>query len=233
MRKCILIIMLVVFSLTGTRAQDFSNYISCEVNGQAWKAEAKKLKLPFNAYEYLAIAAFEVKPDVQVWIRIFALKDKIKPGTYPVVSEKEFASLSKKKGKDNEDMVWVLIDYTEETKNLGYGFHDGESLSGTLVIEERGEKMVKGTFEAELNGVYYKKRNVAALTGQGIRGNIEKKILTKAGGGMLANSDPHDHENTKKTDQTDTIKLSKGSFFVDWSKKEKDDEEEKSTETVE
>ncbi len=205
-------------------AQEPENFISCEVNGKSWKAEAKKMKIPAFGFEYLAIAAFQVSPDVQVWIRMYYFKDELKPGTYPVISEETLQKTSKKK-KAEDNPVWVLIDYTEETKGLGHAFHDGESLSGTLVIEELGEKYIKGTFEAQLTGVYYKKRTMATVTGSGIRGNLEDKLLTKAGGGMLANGDPHEHANTKKQDETDSIVLSKGSFFVDWSKPEKKEKE--------
>ncbi|HQO49420.1 MAG TPA: hypothetical protein PK939_03270 [Bacteroidales bacterium] len=205
-------------------AQEPENFISCEVNGKSWKAEAKKMKIPAFGFEYLAIAAFQVSPDVQVWIRMYYFKDELKPGTYPVISEETLQKTSKKK-KAEDNAVWVLIDYTEETKGLGHAFHDGESLSGTLVIEELGEKYIKGTFEAQLAGVYYKKRTMATVTGSGIRGNLEDKLLTKAGGGMLANGDPHEHANTKKQDETDSIVLSKGSFFVDWSKPEKKEKE--------
>ncbi|HQQ12246.1 MAG TPA: hypothetical protein PK855_03740, partial [Bacteroidales bacterium] len=149
-------------------AQEPENFISCEVNGKSWKAEAKKMKIPAFGFEYLAIAAFQVSPDVQVWIRMYYFKDELKPGTYPVISEETLQKTSKKK-KAEDNAVWVLIDYTEETKGLGHAFHDGESLSGTLVIEELGEKYIKGTFEAQLAGVYYKKRTMATVTGSGIR----------------------------------------------------------------
>jgi len=61
---------------------------------------------------------------------------------------------------------------------------------------------------------------MATATGAGIQANLERKMLTKAGGGMLANSGPHDHPNTKKSNETDTIVLSDGKFHVDWSKTE-------------
>lgn len=219
-------LILLFVTLQGTLfAQEKDNFIACEVNGEAWKAEAKKMKIPGFGFEYLALAAFQVSPDVQVWIRMYYFKDELKPGTYNVISEEELQKTSKKK-KSEDNLVWVLIDYTEETKGLGHAFHDGESLSGTLTIEELGEKFIKGTFEAKLNGVYYKKRTMATVSGSGIRGNLEDKLLTKAGGGMLANGGPHDHDNTKKLDETDSIVLSKGSFQVDWSKVE-DNEESK------
>ena len=60
------------------------------------------------------------------------------------------------------------------------------------------------------------------MTGSGIKGNLEKKMLSKAGGGMLANAGPHDHDNTKKLKETDTIVLTDGRFFIDWTKKVKE-----------
>jgi hypothetical protein len=114
------------------------------------------------------------------------------------------------------------LDYTEETKGLGHAFHDGESLSGTVTIDNVSSSSIEGSFEATLTGVYYKKRAVATMTGSGIKGNLERKMISKAGGGMLANAGPHDHDNTKKDKETDTIVLSEGKFFIDWSKKGKE-----------
>lgn len=198
----------------------YTNFISCEVDGKEFKAEAQKMKIPISGFEYLGLAAFKVSPDVSVWIRLYYLTDNLKPGTYEIVSEENIDNSSRKKAEDN--MVWALIDYTEETKGLGHAFHDGESLSGTVTIEEVGDKTIKGTFEATLKGVYYKKRAVATMTGSGIKGNLWDKAITKAGGGMLV-SHPHDHENTKKDKETDTIVLTNGHFFLDWNKAEKED----------
>lgn len=201
-------------------AQDFKNYISCKVDGKEYKAEARRMKIPVSGFEYLALASFQVSPDVQVWIRMYYFSDSLKPGTYNILSEDDLESESKKKADKN--LVWVLVDYTEETKGLGHAFHDGESLSGTLTIDRVGATWVEGSFEATLKGVYYKKRAVATVTGSGIKGNLERKAFTKAGGGMLVNGGPHDHDNTKKGDETDTIVLSDGRFVVDWTKAEKE-----------
>ncbi|MBW6491417.1 MAG: hypothetical protein K0B15_09525 [Lentimicrobium sp.] len=202
------------------QSQDYSNFISCKVNGVDYKAEARRLKIPTRGIDYLAIASFQVSPDVQVWIRFYYLTDSLKPGVYPIISENGLESEAKKKA--DRSKVWVLVDYTEETKGLGHAFHDGESLSGTVAIDKATATSVEGSFEAELTGVYYKKRAVATMTGSGIKGNLEKKLITKAGGGMLANAGPHEHENTKKSNETDSIILSEGRFFVDWSKPEKE-----------
>ena len=216
--KNLAIIAFVIISGIGSmlHAQDYPNYISCKVDGKDWKAEAKKMKIPVTGFEYLALGAFQVSPDIQIWIRLYYFTDSLKPGTYPIISEDDMESDAKVKA--NLDRVWVLVDYTEETKGLGHAFHDGESLSGTLTIEKVSGSSVEGSFEATLRGVYYVKRAMATMSGSGIRGNLEKKIVTKSGGGMYANDGPHDHDNTRKDDKTDTIILSGGKFFIDWTK---------------
>lgn len=221
MRKVAFTVLLILFCIGSMlHAQDFTNYISCKADGKEWKAEAKRMKIPVSGFEYLALAAFQVSPDVQVWIRLYYFSDSLKPGTYQILSEENMDSKAKKKA--DRDLVWVLVDYTEETKGLGHAFHDGESLSGTLTIDKVSKTSIEGSFEATLKGVFYKKRAMATMSGSGIRGNIENKMLTKAGGGMLANAGPHDHDNTKKGDETDTILLTGGKFHVDWSKPEKE-----------
>ena len=202
------------------RAQEYSNYISCKVDGKEWKAEAKRLKIPVEGFSYLALAGFKVNPDVQVWIRLYYFTDSLKPGTYPIMSEKELDKVSKKKGSDSP--VYVLVDYTEETKGMGHAFHDGESLSGTVTISNLTKTSIEGTFEAKLTGVYFKKKGLATISGMGIRSNLEDKMITKAGGGMLVNGDPHYHDYTKEEKDTDSIVLSEGKFKVDWTETEKD-----------
>lgn len=217
MRKIVFTVLLILAGFGGSlHAQDFTNYISCKADGKEWKAEARRMKIPVSGFEYLAVAAFQVSPDVQVWIRLYYFSDSLKPGTYQILSEEDLDSKSKKKA--DQDLVWVLVDYTEETKGMGHAFHDGESMSGTITINKVSKTSVEGTFNATLKGVYYKKRAVATMTGSGIQSNIERKLMTKAGGGMLANAGPHDHDNTKKGDETDTIQLTDGKFHVDWSK---------------
>jgi len=212
---------LFVFGSLMAGAQDFTNYISCRVNKKEYVAEARRMNIPTPGFSYLGIAAFQVNPDVQVWIRFYFFTHSLKPGTYPIMQESELESVSRKKAPEGK--VWVLVDYTEETKGLGHAYHDGESLSGTVTVNRITETSVEGTFEAVLTGVYYEKRALATMTGSGIRSNIEKKILTGAGAGMIANAGPHDHENTRKTKQTDVITLSEGRFFVDWSKPPKEE----------
>lgn len=60
------------------------------------------------------------------------------------------------------------------------------------------------------------------MTGGGLRGNLERKILTGAGAGVIANGDPHAHDRTKKLDETDSIKLTDGQFSVDWAKEDRE-----------
>jgi len=151
---------------------------------------------------------------------LYYFSDSLKPGTYQIISEEYIESSSRKKA--DQDLVWAMVDYTEETKGLGHAFHDGESLSGTLTIDKVSKTSIEGSFEATLKGVFYTKRAMATMTGSGIKGNLERKAFTKAGGGMLANAGPHDHDNTKKSNETDTIVLTDGKFYVDWTKTEKE-----------
>lgn len=220
MKKLTFVIFAILISSLFSEAQEFTNFISCKVDGKEYKAEAKKIKIPVSGFSYLALASFQVSPDVQVWLRFYYFTDSLKPGTYEIISEEGLENESKKKA--DRSKVWVLVDYTEETKGMGHAFHDGESLSGTVTIDKISSSSIEGSFEATLTGVYYKKRAVATMTGSGIKGNLERKVLTKAGGGMLANAGPHDHDNVKKSDETDTILLSEGRFFVDWSKAAKE-----------
>lgn len=219
MKKVLFLFLLIIMGISlfaqDKEVKDYTNFISCEVDGKAFKAEARKMKIPISGFEYLGFAAFEVSPDVSVWVRLYYLSGNLTPGTYEIVSEENIDNASRKKAEEN--MVWALIDYTEETKGLGHAFHDGESMSGTVTIEEVGDKTIKGSFEATLKGVYYKKRAVATMTGSGIKNNLWDKAITKAGGGMLVSS-PHDHDNTKKSKETDTIILTNGHFYLDWNK---------------
>lgn len=213
MKKLIfLFFAITVFYANRVQAQEAQNYISCKVNDVEWKAEAKRMKIPVRGFEYLALAAFQVSPDVQVWIRLYYFTDSLKPGSYPILSEKELDS----RKKADRRPVYVLVDYTEETKGLGHAFHDGESMEGTLTISNLTKTSIEGIFDAKLNGVFYKKRALATVTGSGIRGNLTDKLITGAGGGMLVNGDPHYHDNTKKADDMDTIKLEDGKFMIDW-----------------
>ena len=223
MKKNVITFFILLFSTVAvySQSQDFTNFISCKVDGKEYSAEARRLKFGTPGMDFLTIASFQVSPDVQVWIRFYYLTDSLQPGTYDIVSQDAIETASRRKA--SKSMVWVLIDYTEETKGLGHAFHDGESLSGTLTIDKVSKTSVEGSFEATLNGVYYQKRALATMSGSGIRGNLEKKMISKAGGGMYANAGgPHNHDNTKKLKEIDTIVLSDGKFFIDWTKKEKE-----------
>lgn len=219
MRKISVLFLFIAFVSTAV-AQNTTNYIAATIDGKEWKAEAKRLKIPVNSFNYLAFAGFEVNPDVQLWIRLYYFDTELKPGTYPIES---LEAMDKKgfKPKSNS-RVWALIDYTEETKKMGHGFHDGESMDGTITITSITPTSIEGTFEATLNGVFYQKRTLATMTGSGLRGNLERKLLTKAGAGMIVNGDPHEHDNTKKTKESDAFTVKNGSFKVDWSKAEKE-----------
>lgn len=208
------ICLLLAFNLSAqTQQKDTTSFISCLVDGKEFNTTARKLKFPFTKFNYLAFAGFEVNPDIQVWIRIYYYDEHLEPGTYQVVSENNMgAKASSKEGK----MVYILVDYTEETSGLGHGYHDGESMEGTVTISKLEEGLIEGTFEATLNGVYYKKKAMATISGRGIEGNLRDKLITKAGGGMIANGNPHDHPNTRKENKTDTIQITDGQFRVVW-----------------
>lgn len=219
MRK-LLIPLLLIISMSFVEAQKSENFISATIDGKEWKAEAKRLKIPISGFNYLAFAGFAISPDVQLWVRLYYFDDELKPGTYPIESLEE---MDKKgfKPKSNS-RVWALLDYTEETQKMGHGFHDGESMEGTITITSVTPTSIEGTFEGTLKGVYYQKRTMATLSGTGLRANLENKMLTKAGAGMVVNGDPHDHDNTKKTKETDTVTVKNGKIKVDWSKAEKE-----------
>lgn len=216
--KNVLLTVLLIFVLDVASAQKTDNYISATIDGEEWKAEAKRLKFKAREMGYLVLGAFEVNPDVQVWIRMWYQGNAPAPGTYAI---EDLNGLEGKKYKGKSaGKVWALIDYTEETKKMGHGFHDGESLSGTITITASTPTSVAGTFEADLAGVYYQKRAIATMTGGGLRGNLERKIMTGAGAGVIANGDPHDHDRSKKLKETDSIKLTDGKFKVDWTKED-------------
>lgn len=208
------------FSLSGlteVKSQEFTNFISCTVDSTIFKAEARRLQLPISGFNYLAFGAFKINPDIQVWLRFYYYFDELKPGTYQIVSENDINKNTKRSSEEN--IVWVMVDYTEETSKLGHGFHDGESLSGTVTITKITDTSIEGNFEATLSGVYYKKKGMATISGRGLEANIKRKIITNAGGGMIAHTDPHHHPDTRKMKETDTIILSDGKFSIDWTKK--------------
>ena len=216
--KKALTLLLAISSLGSSYGQKAENFMSANIDGTEWKAEAKRLRIPIKGFSYLALAGFKVSPDEQLWIRLYYAEDELKPGTYPI----ESLEAMNQKGfqPKSGERIWALVDYTEETKKMGHGFHDGESMDGTVTITSVTPTSVEGTFEATLQGVYYQKRALATVTGTGLRANLEKKLLTSAGAGMVVNGDPHDHENSKKTKETDTIKIANGKFKVDWTKED-------------
>ncbi|GAB2792928.1 hypothetical protein GCM10027275_42390 [Rhabdobacter roseus] len=204
-------------TLATSYAQTSKNYIQGTLNGAEWTAEAKRMKIPVNRFRYLALAGFKVNPDESLWIRLYYFDDDLKPGTYPVVSAKGLEDAYRKNSKPTP---FALVDYTSETQKLGHAFHDGESLSGTITITSVTDTFIEGTFEAKMTGTYYEKRALATLSGSGLRANLERKVLTSAGGGMLTTGDPHDHDNTRKSKETDSMEVVNGKFRVDWTPEE-------------
>ncbi|GAA4417835.1 hypothetical protein GCM10023187_50620 [Nibrella viscosa] len=209
MKKLFYLALTACLSLPALAQTDASaNTFSVKVNGKEWKGKAQRLALPLGL-NYIAIAGMSVNPDIQTWVR-FVYMDNLKPGTYQIVREADMESKLRSNG------MIALVDYTEETGKLGMGFHDGESNEGTVTITKVTDTSIEGTFEAKLKGVYYQKRASAVLTGLGIQNNLEEKAITAAGGGMLVKGDPHEHDNCRKTNKTDEITLTEGTFKVTW-----------------
>lgn len=203
-----MVISLISLISHGQTAPD--NVLSAEVNGKRFEGKATRMRIPMGGVKYIAIAGMTVRPDVQIWLRFYAVGD-LKPGTYKVL---DYATWE---GQMKGNEILGMIDYTEETKALGFGFHDGESdNNGSITITKITENSIEGTFEAKLKGVYYQKRAMAAVSGLGLRGALTDKAVTSAGGGMLVKSDPHDHDYCRKTDKTDEIVVSNGKFKVTW-----------------
>ncbi|GAB3268909.1 hypothetical protein GCM10027347_38620 [Larkinella harenae] len=201
-----------------TYGQSPENTVSAKINGKEWQAKAQRLNLPFTNVRYLAIAGMNVNPDVQTWIRLI-YTDQLKPGTYPIISEND-REMEKKYKDANGNVIWALVDYTEESKGLGHAFRDGESWKGTVTITNVTDHSIEGTFEATLKEVTYKKRALATVSGFGLRQNIEDKVITAAGGGMLTKAGPHDHDNTRRTEGSGEISITEGKFNVSWNSKD-------------
>ena len=208
--------LLLLIFLISTSANAQTSQFTATVNGKQIKAPGQRLKLPLpGSIRYLAIAGMNVNPDVQLWLRFFYLND-LKPGTYPILAENDKSV--KTTFKDNPNAVYALLDYTEETKGMGHAFQDGESYEGTVTISKVTDTSIEGTFSGTLKGQTYKKRVLATISGFGLRQNLEDKAITAAGGGMFVKGDPHDHNNTRKGDKTDDIKIENGMFSVVWGK---------------
>lgn len=208
--------------LAGTTSLAQTNQFTATINGKEFKSGGQRLKLPLpGSMRYLAIAGMNVKPDVQLWLRFFYLND-LKPGTYKILAEND-KSVKEVFDKNNPATtgVYALLDYTEETKGMGHAFQDGESYEGTVTISKVTDTSIEGTFSGTLKGQTYKKRVLATLSGFGLRQNLEDKAITAAGGGMFVKGDPHDHDNTRKSDKTDDIKIENGTFKVYWGKEPK------------
>ncbi|NID09224.1 hypothetical protein [Fibrivirga algicola] len=213
---------LIFILLVNTTLFAQTSQFTATINGKEFKAGGQRLKLPLpGSMRYLAIAGMNVKPDVQLWLRFFYLND-LKPGTYPILGENDKSvKATFDKNNPNTNAVYALLDYTEETKGMGHAFQDGESYEGTVTISKVTDTSIEGTFSGTLKGQTYKKRVMATLSGFGLRQNLEDKAITAAGGGMFVKGDPHDHDNTRKGDKTDDIKVENGTFKVYWGKDDK------------
>lgn len=96
--KNALLTILLLFVLDAASAQKTDNYISATIDGKLWKAEAKRLKFKAREMGYLVLCAFEVNPDVQVWIRMWYQGDAPAPGTYAI---EDLKGLEGKSTKEN------------------------------------------------------------------------------------------------------------------------------------
>jgi hypothetical protein len=220
MKKRICFLLLVLAGWSAGFAQSTDNAVSATVDGKAWSAKAQKLNLSFPKHvKYFGLAGMAVNPDVQLWIRFLYTGEKLKPGTYEVIPQEDDAYRKIYNQSAGGDVTWALVDYTEETKGAGHAFRDGESWKGTVTITKVTDTSIEGTFEATLKGVLYKKRGFATATGAGLFSNLEDKMITKAGGGMLVKGDPHDHDNCKKNGTTDDIVVNGGKFSLTWESK--------------
>jgi hypothetical protein len=189
------------------------NTMAVTVNGKTWEGKAQRMRIPMGGARYMAIAGFSNKPETQTWVRIWHVGE-LKPGTYPIVAEDD---VDKNYEKAAEKGVFALVDYSEEVKG---GYHDGESWKGTVTITSVTPQSVEGTFEAQLKGIHFKRTvNPFNLTGAMER-SMERKAMTGAGMGMLANGHPHDHDDTKRTKETDEITLTGGKFKAVWTGKD-------------
>lgn len=211
-----LFVFLALFTGSLTYAQTPENTFSAKIDGKEWQAPAQRLNIPFTGIKYLAVAGMAVKPDVQLWIRFYYV-DQLKPGTYTVIPTNE-RDIEKQIRTSGENVLFATVDYTEETKGLGHAFRDGESMKGTVTLTKATETSVEGTFDATLRVVNYKKRALDTISGFGLRQNIEDKVITAAGGGMLVKSDAHDHDNTRRMVTDEEMKITDGKFNVNWSK---------------
>lgn len=189
------------------------NTFAVQVNGKSWEGKAQRIRIPMGGAHYVVIAGMSPKPETQTWVRLYYVGD-LKPGTYPIVSEND---VEKNYEKAAERGVFALVDYSEEIKG---GYHDGESATGTVTITNVTPQSIEGTFEAQLRGIYFKRTiNPFNMTGAMER-SLERKAMTGAGMGILANGDPHQHDDVKRTKETDEIKLTGGKFKASWTGKD-------------
>ncbi len=221
MKKSLHFLVLTLLSSVVAIAQTPANTVSATVDGKTWEAKAQRLNLAFpKNVKYVGLAGMAVSPDVQLWIRFLYTGDKLKPGTYEIIPQEDDAYRKIYNQSAGTDVTWALVDYTSETKGAGHAFRDGESWKGKVTITNVTDTSIEGTFEATMKGVLYKKRGFATATGAGLFSNLEDKMITKAGGGMLVKGDPHDHDNCKKTGSTGDIVVTDGKFRLNWEKKQ-------------
>ena len=214
MKRILPLFFFLAVALIGQAQTAPDNTFAVQINGKSWEGKAQRMRIPMGGAQYVVIAGMSAKPETQTWIRLYYVGD-LKPGTYPIVSEND---VEQNYQKAAERGVFALVDYSEEIKG---GYHDGESATGTVTITSVTPQSIEGTFEAQLKGIYFKRTiNPFNMTGAMER-SLERKAMTGAGMGILANGGgPHEHDDVKRTKETDEVKLTGGKFKATWTGKD-------------
>jgi hypothetical protein len=196
--------------------------VSATVNGKPFKAAGRRVR--FGNYTYLT--ANLVNPDRTVQVRLWHILDQSQfpaPGEYEVVAITDF---EKKKQKEMEEMFantrakgmkgYALIDYSEETKGMGFAYHVGESQpGGKFVLTVSNADRMEGTFSGKLTGVFYKERTSSTVFGGmgRIMGKLEDKAVKAATGweGDISNGPGGSY---RKQPETDEITVTDGVLSI-------------------
>lgn len=201
---------------TTTTTPKAADGVSAMVNGTAFKAPGRRVR--FGHYTY--VTANLVNPDRTVQLRIWNILDESQlpsPGEYEVVAVTDF---DKKKSKELEDMFtsararnmkgYALIDYSEETKGMGFAYHVGESQpGGKFVLTVSNSDRMEGTFSGKLKGIFYKEKTGATVFGgmSRIMNKLEDKAVTAATGwqGDISNGPGGGYRKQPETDEITII----------------------------
>jgi hypothetical protein len=196
--------------------------VSAVVNGKPFKAPGRRVR--FGNYTYLT--ANLVNPDRTVQLRIWQIMAESQlpaPGEYEVISSNE-VERAKQKEMEARMMTaqsrgmkgFALIDYSEETKGMGFAYHVGESQpGGKFVLTVSNADRMEGTFSGKLKGVFYKERTSATVFGgmSRIMNKLEDKAVKAATGweGDISNGPGGGY---RKQPETDEITLTDGVISI-------------------